>query len=316
MIKEEHFQFKSGHGSIQCHGMRWIPDGKVQAVLQIAHGMSEHIERYRAFGMYMAARGVLVVGHDHLGHGGSVLSEKDYGYFEKDNGNRILLADMHRVQLLTRKKYKKIPYILLGHSMGSFLARQYACVYGSELDGLIVCGTGYQPYAVARFGMLLARLEASLYGWEHRSGLLWWMTFGSYNAKFRPNRTSCDWLCRDGRVVDAYISDPRCGFAFTLNGYYNLLLGLSKIARRSYRRNMPKNIPVLLISGEADPVGCFGKGVRRVEKQFRAEGVQQVECRLYPDDRHELLNELDKEQVYADIVGWMERSGLALAEKG
>lgn len=310
MVREEHFTFASGHGAIQSHGMRWIPDQEVRAVLQISHGMCEYIGRYRGFAEYFAERGILVVGHDHLGHGGSAPTQKDYGYFAPENGNKILVEDIHRVLRLTKRNYKKVPYILLGHSMGSFLARQYLCVYGKELDGAVICGTGYQSGPVVRLGMTLARSEARMRGWEYRSRLLLQMTFGNYNMKFRPNRTEYDWLCRDEAVVDAYIADPQCGIPFTLNGYYNLFEGLSKIVRSDYLQRMPKKLPVLFVSGAEDPVGGYGKGVRKVEQLFRKYGMEDVECRLYPQDRHELLNELDKEQVYADILGWMQERGL------
>lgn len=310
MIKEEHFYFPSAEGTMQIHGMRWVPEGEVKAVFQITHGMSEHIERYRDFAMYLAGLGILVVGHDHLGHGGSVPSEKEFGYFAKENGNKILVSDIHRLVRMTKRDYKKLPYILLGHSMGSFLARQYLCQHGGELDGAIICGTGYHSYAEARLGMLVAKSEALLHGWEYRSRLLWWMTFGSFNAKFKDTCTDCDWLCRDYAVVEAYIRDPLCGFAFTVNGYYNMLKGISKIARPEYLERMPKELPVLFIAGESDPVGNFGKGVRRVEKEFRKIGMQHVACKLYPEDRHELLNELDKKTVYKDIVKWLEENGL------
>lgn len=307
MIREEHFYFPSSEGTAKCHGMRWIPEGEIQAAVQLVHGMAEHIERYREFAQYLAQRGILVTGHDHLGHGGTAESSERYGYFAEKDGNRCMIQDIHRLLVLTKKKYGAVPYILLGHSMGSFLTRQYLCVKGKELDGAVICGTGEYPYAVARLGMGIAKAGALLHGWNYRSRLLEWMVAGRCNAKFAPNRTSGDWLCRDEREVDKYIEDGRCGFAFTANGYYNMFLGLSHIARKDYLQQMPKDIPVLFIAGECDPVGSFGKGVRRVARQFEELGVQDVTCRLYPEDRHEILNELDKEQVFADVYGWMER---------
>lgn len=307
MIREEHFSFTSNHGSIKCHGVRWIPEGEVQAVLQISHGMAEYVERYREFATYLAQRGILVVGHDHIGHGDSVKSKDDYGYFAEENGNHILIADLRKVFQMTKKMYGDVPYILLGHSMGSFLVRQYLCEYGKEPDGAVICGTGYQPAIIPKLGMTICKAQAKQYGWNYRSVLLRQMSFGSYNQKFTPNRTPSDWLCRDETVVDTYEQDPKCGFDFTVNGYYNLFLGLSKIIRRENLKQMPKDLPVFFIAGEEDPVGNFGKGVRKVERLFRKSGMKNVECRLYPKDRHEILNELDKEQVYADVADWMKR---------
>ena len=308
MVREEHFYFCSSREGVKSHGMRWIPEGEIRAVVQISHGMSEHIERYREFAEYLASRQILVVGHDHLGHGKSAASEEEYGYFAEKNGNQHLIRDLHRVFVMTRKKYKDVPYILLGHSMGSFLARQYLCCYGSSLDGAIICGTGYQPAAVVCFGMVICRIEAALFGWKHRSRLMRWISFGSYNSGFRPNRTDSDWLCRNEEVVDRYIQDEKCGFPFTVNGYYNMFLGMSRIIRPAYLKKMPLDLPVLFIAGEEDPVGNRGKGVRKVEKLFEDVGMKRVECRLYPKDRHELLNELDRDRVFADIMDWLERN--------
>lgn len=310
MVREEHFHFTIQNGTIRSHGMCWIPEGKACAVVQILHGMSEHIERYRAFAQFLAQRGVFVVGHDHLGHGATADSEDEYGYFAEKNGNALMIQNIHRVYCLAKKRCPDVPYILFGHSMGSFLARQYLCEYGDGLDGAVICGTGYQPMAVVRLGMAISRAQACLFGWRYRSMLLRFMSFGSYNMKFRPHRTLCDWLSRDEEVVDAYIRDTRCGFAFTVNGYYNMFLGMSKILRSEDLQRMPKKLPVLFVSGAEDPVGSFGKGVRRVERMFREAGMEDVECILYPEDRHEILNELDREKVYQDIAGWMENRQL------
>lgn len=310
MIREEHFEFISSQGTNKSHGMRWIPDGEVRAVLQISHGMSEHIERYREFARYLAGKGIVVVGHDHLGHGGSAPSADEYGYFAEKNGNRVLIQDLYKVFCMTRKEYRDVPYVLFGHSMGSFLARQYLCCHGGELDGAVICGTGYQPEAVVKVGLALCRMEAALFGWKYRSRLLRFMSFGSYNVKFRPNRTDSDWLSRSRENVDAYKRDPRCGFAFTVNGYYNMFLGMYKIIRKEYLERMPKELPVLFIAGADDPVGNAGKGVRRVEALFRENGMKNVECRLYPEDRHEILNEPDREQIYEDVLAWMQRNKL------
>lgn len=315
MIREEHFTFTSSQGEVMCHGMRWTPEGEVKAVLQLVHGMSEHIERYRGFAEYMASQGILVVGHDHLGHGGSVRSQEDFGYFAEEKGNRAMIRDIHHVYKITRKAHEGVPYVLLGHSMGSFLVRQYLCCFGDGLDGAVLCGTGWKSEATVKAGLAICQAEAAAKGWGYRSKVMRYMSFGSYNEKFRPNRTDSDWLCRDEEVVDAYIADGRCGFPFTLNGYYNMLLGMYKILQKEYLERMPKKLPVIFIAGEEDPVGDFGKGVRRAEQCFRDYGMENVECRLYPNDRHELLNELDRYAVYEDLLDWMKRNRLMEMEK-
>ncbi len=310
MVREEHFQFNSNEGTVRSHGVRWIPEGEARAVLQIVHGMTEHVERYREFAMYLANQGILVVGHDHLGHGDSVKSPEDYGFFAEKDGNNILIADMRKVYRITKKRQGDVPYVFLGHSMGSFLTRQYLCMYGGELDGAVICGTGCPPAAVARLGMAICRAEAKRHGWRYRSPLLKNMSLGSYNKKFAPNRTSVDWLTRDEGVADSFVEDAKSGFDFTLNGYYNLFLSLTRVVRKDSLQRMPKELPVLFISGEEDPVGDFGKGVRKAVRLFRKNGMKDVECRLYPEDRHEILNEPDKQQVYEDVLDWMERKKL------
>lgn len=305
MIKEEHFSFTSGQGSIKIHGMRWIPEGKVCAVVQLVHGMAERIERYRNFAMFLAENGILVVGHDHLGHGDSVESEAGYGYFAKEHGNRILVQDMHRIVHMTKKEYADVPYIMFGHSMGSFLTRQYLCCHGTELDGAVICGTGNMPEALLKAAMMICQIEAKLHGWDSRSKLLRKMSFGTYNNRFKPNRTESDWLTRDEKVVDAYIADSKCGFTFTVNGYHNLFLTMYKVGRQEYLEKMPRELPVLFIAGKEDPVGNFGKGVCEVADRFSQIGMKHIECKLYPECRHEILNELDQQTVYEDVLAWM-----------
>lgn len=308
MVREEHFQFESNRSGIRCHAMRWIPEGEVRAVVQLVHGMAEHIERYREFAQFLAQRGILVTGHDHLGHGRSAAVASEYGYFAKSHGDRMLIRDMHHLYRMTKQEYPDVPYVMFGHSMGSFLTREYLCCFGRELDGAVICATGSQPEALLRTALFLCRVEAAALGWQHRSKLFSFLTSGSFNLKFRPNRTKADWLSRNEENVDRYLEDPMCGFDFTLNGYYNLFLVMFKAGRKEYLERMPRSLPVLFLAGEEDPVGNAGKGVRRVEKMFLDAGMRNVECRLYPGDRHEILNEDDRMKVFEDAYDWMERS--------
>ena len=310
MARTEHFYFASHAPGRQVHGVRWFPEGQPRAVLQITHGMVEYIERYDDFAQWLNRQGFLVIGHDHLGHGNSIRTKADYGYFADQDANGTVLADVHRLTQLTKESYPGLPYFLLGHSMGSFYARQYLCQYGEELDGAIIMGTGCQPRMLVRAGKLLTTLVAAVKGWHHRSKLVTNVAFGGYNKRFEPVRTTKDWLTRDEAIVDAYIADERSSFIFTLNAYHAMFTGIDRLYDKNLLARMPKDLPVFFVAGEEDPVGDFGKGVRQAAQMCRDAGVKKVDLKLYPKDRHEILNELDRQHVYEDLFCWMEEQML------
>ena len=285
-----------------------LPEGRPRAVLQMTHGMVEYIGRYEQLACWLADRGVAAVGHDHLGHGGSVVSREEYGYFGRPDGNRLLLDDIHRVTRWAKAlpELEGLPWFLLGHSMGSFYARQYLCEYGGELQGAILMGTGWQPRAAARAGRALCHLLAAFHGWRYRSKLVDSMAFGSYNRSFRPARTSKDWLNRDEKEVDRYLSEERCSFRFTLNGYDSLFTALERLCDKELLARAPKDLPVLFLSGDDDPVGNRGRGVQKAAQSLRDAGMRQVEVKLYPGARHELLVELNRQEVFADIGSFIQ----------
>lgn len=305
MVIKQHMEFLSNDHITLIHAVKWMPEGEVKAILQISHGMCEFVERYGEFAEYLADRGIMVVGNDHLGHGESVRSEKEYGYFAEENGNCTLIRDLHRLRKMIQEDYPQTPYFLLGHSMGSFLARQYICCFGKGLSGAIIMGTGYHSRNTARLGMMVCKALAKMKGWHYRSGLVDSMAFGGYNRGLKNPRTDKDWLTKDEKIVDAYLADERCAFRFTLNAYYNMFLGLYKIETESYLEKMPKKLPVLFVAGGDDPVGACGKGVLQVYGRFKELGMKNVKCRLYPGDRHEILNETDREKVYSEIYTWL-----------
>lgn len=313
MSKKEEFYFTSRSEDVQIHAVRYIPKGEVKAILQISHGMVEYIERYEDFAFYLNSRGILVTGNDHLGHGGSINSKEDYGYFSQKDGNKAVLYDLRKLTCLTREAYPGIPYFLLGHSMGSFYVRQYLCEFGQDLmlDGAIIMGTGFQPRILIKAGKSLAYLLALFKGWKYRCAFVDNMAFGSYNKRFKPARTSKDWLSKDQAKVDEYIADERCGFVFTLNAYYNMFCGMNRLYDRKFLTRMPGALPIFFVSGAQDPVGEFSKGVLRAVDSFQKAGMTDVKVKLYPDDRHEILNETDRQVVYQDIADWLESKSAA-----
>lgn len=304
-MKKEEFRFRSTGNTVDIRAVRYIPVGEPKAILQIAHGMVEFIDRYDEFASYMCEQGFLVTGNDHIGHGGSVNSEDDWGYFTDKNGNQVLLDDIYELTKLTKKDYPNKPYFLLGHSMGSFYARQYLCEHGNELNAAIIMGTGLQPLPTVKAGMMVCKLIASIKGWKYRSDLVNNMAFGSYNKKFEPTRTRADWLTKDEKIVDYYINEPRCSFKFTLNGYYNMFAGIARLHDEAYLNRMPKDLPILFVSGQDDPVGSFGKEVESSVASVKKAGCRNVEMKLYPNDRHEILNETDKKDIYKDLADWL-----------
>lgn len=306
-MKKAEFSYKSRDTLTDIHVIEWIPDGEAKGVLQICHGMVEYIDRYDEFASYMAERGFYVVGHDHLGHGKSVQNEDDHGHFPEKKGNKYVIGDIHRLRERTLMRYPDVPYFMLGHSMGSFLLRQYLSMYGTGLSGAIIMGTGYQPLPVLLAGQALCKLISIKKGWRYRSEFVNNMSFGAFNKKFEPSETGKDWVCSDQKKLTEYVNDPLCSFVFTISGYYQMFEGMKVLTRKSAVDMIPKDLPILFVAGKDDPVGNFGKGVNRVYRSYKAIGIKDVSIKLYVGDRHEILNETDREQVYEDLYRWIKK---------
>lgn len=279
---------------------------KPRAILQISHGMCEFLERYENFASYLNERGILVCGNDHLGHGDSVNSPADYGYFGAEDGWIHLVEDLHQLTVLMQERYPGIPYFLLGHSMGSFVARTYLSWYGNQLSGALLVGTsGVNPMLPVSFPITKAVMMRK--GKRYRSQWINDIAFGTYNAKFKPHRTEYDWLSRDEAQVDTYRADPRCTFIFTLQGFWDLFSLLKFISRKEWASTVPVDLPIALLSGAMDPVGQYGKGVKQVHDRLALAGVKDLIIHLYGGCRHEILNETNRETVYRDIASWIEK---------
>lgn len=300
-MKKEEFTFPSSDGVTTIRAIRYIPDGDIKAILQISHGMVEFIDRYEPLASYLTEKGILVTGNDHLGHGESVTSRDNWGYFHEEEGYLKVLEDLHHLTLITKEKYPNLPYFLLGHSMGSFYARRYLFTYQNQLDGAIIMGSAWQPKLLTNTGKLLCKIIAFFKGSKYRSPFINNMALGSYNSKWEPSTTHNDWLTRDEKIVDWYSKEPKCSFVFTVNGYYNLFSVLNDVCDKNNIDKVPKDLPVIFLAGNDDPVGNFGKGVTKLYETFKDVGIKDVSIKLYPNDRHEILNELDKLQVYEDV---------------
>ena len=303
----DEFYFPSKDGNTEIHTIEWKPDKEVKAVLQLCHGMVEYIGRYDEFAQFLCDKGYYVVGNDHLGHGKSVQAKSEYGFFNEKYGNVCVLGDIHTLRQRTAKKHPDVPYFMLGHSMGSSLLRQYIEMYGNGLAGVVLMGTVEDhSKAALLFGKRLCRIMAAFRGWHYRSKLVDDLAIGGYNKKFKPARTQADWITSDYERLEKYATDPLCTFRFTVNAYYNMFLGMINMQRKESVYMIPKGLPVLFVSGAEDPVGGFGKGVRKIYEKYRVAGIQDVALRLYTGDRHEILNETDRQQVYEDLLGWFE----------
>lgn len=301
------FKLKSEDGK-ELFIYEWLPDdGNTKAVIQISHGMAEHAGRYEEFARRLTLEGYAVYANDHRGHGQTAGDIKNIGYFANKNGWNLVVKDMYTITNYIKEKWSKYPIFLFGHSMGSLLSRHYIYQYGNILRGVILSGTSGNPGILANIGKLLARMECKFKGGKNKSINLDRLTFGSYNKAFRPSRTPFDWLSRDSKEVDKYINNPLCGEIFSSCFFYDLLTGIKLIHNKKNIKRIPKNLPIFFISGEKDPVGNNTKGVLDVYRVYKKMGIKDVQYKFYNDARHELLKELNREQVMKDIILWLNK---------
>ena len=297
----------SGEGEDTIHAKKWLPDpDSIRAVLIINHGMAEHIGRYDVFARYMNARGFAVYGEDHRGHGRTAGSDDDLGYFADEDGWMKVIGDIRSLHLLVLEEQKGLPVFMLGHSMGSFLTRHYVSLYGSELKGVVISGTGMQSPVLLNIGKFLSKLESAVKGPRHRSKLMDSLSFGSYNKSFHfEGDTGFEWLSSDPREVHKYADDPFCGFICTSKFYNDLSRGLLIIGSSRCFCSTPANLPILVISGKEDPVGDKGRSVEAVAEKYKSCGVNDLTLKLKDRMRHECLNEMNREECFDDISEWL-----------
>ncbi len=276
-----------------------------KALMQISHGMCEYFLRYEGFAEFLSENGILVFGHDHLGHGHSAKCPDDLGFTASRGGAGFLTEDVHNLALQFKQKYPTLPLFLLGHSMGSFIARNVLEKHPDTYSAAIIMGTA-GPDMPTGAGRFLASLIIALRGERHRSGLLRSISFAGYNKTFEKGCDKNAWLTRDTEVVSRYNQDTFCNFTFTARAYHDLFTLLGSVSRKEWATSMPKDLPLLLVSGEDDPVGAWGKGVQKIADRLRAAGLSDLTVRLYPEMRHEILNELSSQTVWSDLLLWMQ----------
>ena len=297
------FLSADGHTRVQYYV--WAPSKSPRGIIQISHGMCEYIARYEDWARRFAEAGFIVCGNDHLGHGKTAPDEEELGYTAPRRGADFLVEDVHTLSQLMKTEHEDLPLILYGHSMGSFVAREYLTRYGDGLAAAVISGTA-GPGAPTGIAKMLAHFIAKVKGNHHRSKLLLKLSMGDNNKRFKEEKSSQSWLTRDPELREKYKEDPLCRFIFTTAGYETLFSLLHAVSRRDWAKKVPKTLPVLLLSGDMDPVGNYGKGVRKVYERLLKAGCERVTLKLYPDARHEPHNEINRDEVFSDLIAYFE----------
>lgn len=300
------FYFNSSTGKNKIHARMCVPDAEPRAIVQIIHGIAEYIDRYDEFMSFLADNGIIAVGTDHLGHGKSIESEEQTGFFAYDNGWDYAVRDEEVLRLAMHENYPELPIIVFGHSMGSFMARTLLIRYPDAFNAAIISGTGNQGAALVNGGLFIGNLVTGLKGAHHYSKFLNNLAFGSYNKIYENPKTEYDWLSRDEANVQKYIDDPLCGFIPSCSLFRDMMTGVKFITNKKNLTAMNKDMPVYFMSGDMDPVGECGKGVQKAYNNFLEAGMKDVSIKLYPGGRHEMLNEINKDEVYTDILAWLD----------
>ncbi len=298
------FQFTSADGLL-LQGTHWTSKKPAKAVIQISHGMAEHIGRYDSFARYMTEHGYHVFGHSHRGHGKTAKNEEYLGYLAKSGGWELLVDDLLEATKMIKDNMADLPVILMGHSMGSFAARNALRKQAQLYDAAIIMGSAWQNNVSIVMANLIAQIVKNLTGEFNRSNFLDSMLFGNYNDDIVNSHTKFDWLSRDREMVKKYIDDPYCGYVCTTSFYCDLINAVSKVMRKNGLDLIPPQFPILITSGDKDPVGAYGKGVQKLANNYKMNGKNNVTVQLYKDGRHELLNEMNRMVVFEDLLAWM-----------
>ncbi len=308
MVRKEELTYKSRDRQTMIHAIKWIPDGRPIAILQIIHGMQEFIDRYDEYARFLAEKGILVMGNDHLGHGGSVSANGTLGFFCKDDPATVLVRDAHRLKKMVQEENPGVPIFILGHSFGSFVAREYIARYGTGIQGAIIQGTAYMPSGTVNSLAKVVAVEQVLMGTKTRSTMINNMAFKGYLKKIPNPRTKFDWLSHNEESIDKYIANPLNNFVFTLNGFATMAELIKRVQDEGKMEDIPKNLPILITAGKEDPVGNYGEGPEKLYNIYKNQlGIQYVELKLYDGMRHELQQEIGREQIFNEQYDWLKK---------
>ncbi len=306
-MEKREITFASCDGRTTIHGFYWIPDGEIKGVIQLVHGMVEYIDRYDGFAKYMNGKGFVVAGHDHLGHGDSVTDESEWGVIRTKHPDDTLVSDIHTMREMIQKDYPNLPYFILGHSMGSYMLRKYLTLHSQGLSGAVIMGTGTESNVVISAGLAIVGLLGAIKGVDYRSPFVKKLQFAAPYQKYDVTGATLNnsWLTKDEEIVKFYYSNPKCTYDFSVSGYKGLMSAVKYDNNMKYIGQINKDMPVLFVSGSDDPVGNFGKGVEAAYSKFKAAGIKDVEIKLFENDRHEILNETDRDIVFDYIGNWI-----------
>lgn len=297
----------TGEENLNIHVYKWQSKSiQPKAIVQIAHGMSETAIRYKEFAKKLTENGYIVYINDHRGHGLTAKTKDNVGYLAEKNGFRCLVEDMKTLTDIIKEENNDLSIYLFGHSMGSFASQRYIMDYGKNLEGLILSGSNGPHGRILKAGEFIANCEIKRHGRKYRSKMLDNLIFGGNNRKFKPSKTDFDWLSRDEKEVQKYIDDPFCGVLFTCGFFYDFIKGLQEVEDKDNLKKVPRELPIYIMSGDKDPVGKNGKGVLRLRDRYVGLGVKNVSAKLYKGGRHEMLNEINKEEVMNDIIFWLD----------
>jgi len=289
----------------KLHLYTWQPNQEPVGVVQILHGMAEHAGRYNKFAKKLAGNGYVVYAHDHRGHGNT--DPDQLGFISEEVGFNLLVQNVEDITNHIKKEHPELPVVMFGHSMGSFLLQRFLQKSSFSPVAVIYSGSNGKPPVILNIGILIALILKKLSGPQAKTPLLEKMSFGAYNKKFKPTRTDFDWLSRDNSMVDLYIDDPLCGFTCSTSFYHQLFTGLKELHSHKPFSDHEKDIPILIVSGDSDPVSEMGKGIKSLEKCILNSGLTDLEVKVYPGGRHEMLNEINRDEVMDFIINWISK---------